>query len=389
MASIGGVIACVLASGCADPEPAPDWRHQGEWIDIEGFGRTPDETCKGTFDYLDRYAKAISVEFGADEPLGIYHWYSKARWDAERPCGSEDDGNPVGGCTTSDGAFSSGIPVEHELVHMANNIVGAHCPSVLEEGLATYYTWSGKTPSKEEFELLAERFDAPWEQPLPGAEYPIAGRFAGFLVRHFGIDAVLEVCRMTGSRPSAEAFESAMISVLGTSPDELLAEMAVYEPKCDQWWSRGYRSRALACGEAGAVRRAGVVDDELSLQYRMGCDEESTADPWVGKISIIEQIEFLHSGVYWVDISDADGNAPPIELELAPCDPCGRVETFVAGDAFDQLEQIEALTYWLELRADKDFSGEFTLHFTWDFASQCTPVPNEPCDETSDEGGGD
>ncbi len=301
------------------------------------------------------------MEVGAEEHLGVYHWDSEARFEAERPCGY---GSLAVACTIDEEVFSATIPVEHELAHMANNLVGAPCPSVLSEGLAVYYGWAGwETPSKGDLELLAKRFDAP-DEKLPRAEYDVAGHFAGFLVRRFGLDAVLEVCRLAGRRPDSETFESAMKSVLGGSAEELLADLVASEPECNEWpW---YRSRVFTCGEAGAARHAGVVDDELLLRYRMGCGEENTVGPIRDTIWIVEQIEFLHSGPHWVAMLDADYKVPPVLLELAQCEPCGWVNTFIAGDAVGPLQQIEAGTYWLEMRADAGFSGEFTLQFNRD-----------------------
>jgi hypothetical protein len=354
----------LLALGCFEPEPEPNWLYQGEWMDVEGRGRTADETCKGTFDYLDRYAEAISVEFGVDEHLGAYHWYSEARFEAEGPCRSSNT-NPFA-CAADGGVYSWVIAVDHEIAHMGHIDLASHCPSVFREGLAVYYSTSGATPSSGAIELLAQRFQA-LDGALPPAEYYIAGRFMGMLVRRFGLDAVLDVCEINGAHRDPETFASAMISVLGASPDELVDDLA-NETGCNSW--EEYQSRVFACGEAGAARSAGVVDNDLLLRYRMGCDEETTVEtmewPNYGTISIVERIEFLHSGDYWVSMQDADDTfnfiVPPVELVLAPCEPCGRVLHFKAGEAFSDL-QLDAGTYWLEMRADKDFSGEFTLRF--------------------------
>jgi len=148
---------------------------------------------------------------------------------------------------------------------------------MFEEGLAVYYSTShystgGETPSSGDIELFAKRFAAP-DVELPAAEYSAAGRFMGFLVRRFGLETVFEVCSITGIQPDAETLASAMTSVLGASPEQLLAEL-VDETQCDSWSL--YQSRVFACGEANAARSAGVVDDDLLLRYRMGCDEETT-----------------------------------------------------------------------------------------------------------------
>jgi hypothetical protein len=350
-----------LASGCVEPEP--NWLYQGQWMDVEGLGRTADETCKGTFDYLDRYAEAISVEFGVDEHLGVYHWYSDARYEPEGPCRA----SKTFACAAVDGVYSSVIAVDHEIAHMGHIALASDCPSLFREGLAVYYSTSGSTPSSGAIELLAQRFQA-LDEGLPPAEYYIAGRFVGMLVRRFGLDAVLEVCEVNGVHRDPETFASAMISVLGASPEELVDDLA-NETECDRWDE--YQSRVFACGEAGAARSAGVVDEDLLLRYRMGCDEETTvgATSWPNhdSIRIVERIEFLRSGSYWVFMRDVNDTlnftVPPVELVLASCEPCGEVLHFKAGEVFSDF-QLDAGTYWLEMRADEDFSGEFTLQFS-------------------------
>jgi hypothetical protein len=354
---VAAPLLAILALGCVEepPEPEPNWLFQGEWIDVEDRGRSADETCKGTFDYLERYAESLSVEFGVNEHLGIWHWYSEARYETEDPC----KGSPLA-CAGYGGVFSSAILLDHELVHSAHIALNSPCPSVFREGLAEYYSTSSQTPSSGDIELLAQRFDA-LDVQLPGEEYDIAGRFVGMLVRRFGLDAVLEVCEINGLHRDPETFASAMISVLGASPDELLADLA-NETECDRW--QQYQSRVFACGEANAARSAGVVDEDLLLRYELGCDSETTVGPRAGSIRIIERIEFLHSGPHFIAMSDEDNKVPPVELTVAPCVPCERHFAFMPGDAVGPM-QIEAGTYWLEMRADEGFEGEFTLRFVW------------------------
>jgi hypothetical protein len=316
-------------------EPAPNWLYQG-----------------------------ISVEFGVDEHLGAYHWYSEARFEAEGPC-RVSNRNPFA-CAAVDGVYSSVLAQDHEIAHMGHLALASPCPSVFEEGLAVYYSTSGATPSSGAIELLAQRFQA-LDERLPAAEYYIAGRFVGMLVRRFGLDAVLEVCEVNGAHRDPESFASAMISVLGASPGELVNDLA-NETGCHRWDE--YQSRVLACGEASAARSAGVVDEKLLLRYRMGCDEETTVGPRNGSVRIVERIEFLHSGSHLVSMFDANKTlwgdpVPPVELILAPCVPCDMHWSFMPSDAVGPIS-VDAGTYWLEMRANEDFSGEFTLEFSRD-----------------------
>jgi hypothetical protein len=106
------------------------------------------------------------------------------------------------------------------------------------------------------------------------------------------------------------------------------------------------------------------VHEDLLLRYELGCGSETTVGPRAGSIRIIERIEFLHSGPHFIAMSDEDNKVPPVELTVAPCVPCERHFAFMPGDAVGPM-QIEAGTYWLEMRADEGFEGEFTLRFVW------------------------
>jgi hypothetical protein len=129
-------LACLLAVlgglACAAEQPSgPDFEWQGEWIDIWGIGTQPEQTCAGTFAYFDTYTEAISREFGVDEHLGVYRWYSRELFDEYDPC------PPGKGCAGTNGAFSYIMPLEHEVVHLAN-LQSFPCPRLLSEGLAEY-----------------------------------------------------------------------------------------------------------------------------------------------------------------------------------------------------------------------------------------------------------
>src|SRR5690606_4135399 len=125
---LAGLLSCLA---CVDEQPAgPDFEWQGEWIDIWGIGKQPEETCAGTFAYLDGYAGAISQEFGVDAHLGVYRWYSRELFEEYDPCR-----RPVGGCAGLNGVFTYVMPTEHEVVHMGD-IHNYWCPGVLGEGLA-------------------------------------------------------------------------------------------------------------------------------------------------------------------------------------------------------------------------------------------------------------
>jgi len=61
--------ALVVAGGCGD-DYAPNYLYRGEWVDIDGRGRSVEQTCGGTFAFVDSYAGALAEEFGVEGHLG-------------------------------------------------------------------------------------------------------------------------------------------------------------------------------------------------------------------------------------------------------------------------------------------------------------------------------
>lgn len=349
-------VVLALLGGCQDPYE-PNWLFRGQWIDIDGRDREADETCAGTFEYLDRYAGAVAIEFGLNERLAPYRWYSPEQYDAEEPCGER---HPYA-CAWYDGLETPLMPHEHEVVHLANFAAGI-CPNALSEGLADYYNTLGRTPGSNGLELLTARLRDP-SAGIPHDEYPILARFAAYLVERFGLDQILEVCTLVGRYPTGDELATAMASVFGITNDALLADFAEQPGWCNSF--EVYQSRVYACGVAEAAPNAGVAGipgEVFEATYEFGCANESTVGPLGGEIWITQRIDIAADATYDVALRDGPsaGDIPDVELILAKCEPCGRVHSFGPGE-FIGPEQYEAGRYWLEIRAPEDFRGTLTL----------------------------
>jgi hypothetical protein len=216
----------------------------GEWIDIDGRDRTAQDTCGGTFVYVDTYAGALAVEFGVTEHLGSYRWYSREQYAVDSPCGD------FYACAfTEDLTLHTPLlPHEHEIVHLAGFAAG-ECPSVLAEGLAEFYSTVGHDAQSNDFESLVTHFEVPSEYLSAADQYGILGRFAAYLVARFGLEAVLDVCRTTGRTTDGPALSAAMESVLGVTTQELLAD---FESKLG--FCTPPRSISHMCSRAGQQR---------------------------------------------------------------------------------------------------------------------------------------
>jgi hypothetical protein len=357
MNKLGGAgFLLALVCGCEDPYE-PNYLFRGEWIDIDGRGRTAQETCGGTFEYVDAYAGALAVEFGVREHLGSYRWYSPEQYEAELPCAPLDEAYA---CAFDDGILHTPlIPHEHEMVHLADFAAG-NCPDALGEGLAEFYSTLGDDATSSDFERLAARLKVPTGHP-PHAEYGILGRFAGYLVNRFGLQAVLDICRITGRYPDEAQFSTAMESVLGVSVTQLLADFEPELGSCNA--SKYYQSRVFACGAAEAAPNAGVVSESTSIErtFTLDCANDMTIGPVGDQIWIVERIDLDADATYLISM-DGEGDGVEIaevELVLAKCEPCGTVRT-LAGD-FIGPEDFDAGRYSLELRAPADFVGSVTV----------------------------
>ncbi|WP_052557524.1 hypothetical protein [Enhygromyxa salina] len=354
--AVAGIIVLLLGSSACTEPYEPNWLFQGEWIDIDGRDRTADETCGGTFAYVDAYAGALAGEFGVTAHLGPFRWYSPEQYAAELPCGDD-----ILACYLPSARciHSPVLPLDHELVHMAVAAT-VSCPDVLNEGLAVFYDSAfGRDTKTSSFELLVDLMEAP-SHPSGSVEYGIVGRFAAYLVEHFGVDAVLDVCRVTGRYPDGPALSAALESVLGRTTQQLLADFKpALGSSCNRF--KDYQSRVFACGAAQAAPDLGLVsvDGEHRIEetFTVDCANDIMAGPlgdemWLTRRFEIDADEIYILGMWGLD----DGEEiPGVELTVAKCEPCGKVLT--APEAFIGPEQLDAGRYALELRAPADFRG--------------------------------
>ena len=309
--------ACLLLlanlSCTPEPEPIePDFEWQGEWIDIWGFDTQPQDTCAGTFAYVDGYAGLIAERFGVGGHLGVYRWFSPERFADEDPCR-----NPgVLGCAGTNGAFAHVMPLEHEVVHVAN-IQSFPCPKVLSEGLAVHYSTTSETPSSNSDNLLA-LLENP-ATPVDSQDYAIAGAFVAFLVESWGLETVLESCRLSGPAPNAAEFAEAMALAFGAPLDELFSSFLTWRDTYGCDYSQ-YRSKLYECAQAPTV----VVDGEpVSLPITLDCNDSGTIGPRYGEIGTLGSIRVVQSGSYLVTLEDDDGLfVEDLGFQIIECTSC-------------------------------------------------------------------
>lgn len=356
--------ALVLLAACRDEvDPVP--LYEGEWMDVGGIGRERSDTCVGTFDYVDAYAGALAAEFGIDGPIGSYIWYTPEDFDELYPC-------PVpypGACADEDTVHSAFLPHEHEIVHIAHHRYGWG-PSPLAEGIAVYYSTQISEGKQLAVDVLSNRLASP-SAGIPLGEYEMLGRFAGFLIERHGLQAVLEVCNVAGRDASGAQLSAAMQSILGESPDELLAALSQEPGYCNDFDT--YRSNVFACGVAAAAPSLGTfVNGHLAARLELGCDQPDTVGPFEGgtfdgRMMRTLRLELPVDDVYMFtvhDETDEDEQMPKgLGLRVAQCRPCGD-SVLAESDVdwgFPLLVDFDAGRYSVEITMPEDYVGTVRL----------------------------
>ncbi|PRQ05644.1 hypothetical protein [Enhygromyxa salina] len=347
-------------TACIEEAPAPlhSFERHGEWIDVWGYDTNPGDTCAGTLPYLDAYAGALSEEFGLSTHLGVYHWYTPDRYIEVEPCPKH-----ALGCAGLNGAFSYSMPLEHEVVHVAN-IQASPCPSVLSEGLAEYYGGS-RTPTSGDIRALLEAQQA---GQIGWADYPIAGAFAAYLVETRGLEAVLESCKLSGPAPTAEQLADAMSTAFDSSLDQLFIDFEAWEAlECR--YSQ-YRGKIYECGHSPSV----VLGAEtVKLDVTLDCTDTRTIGPLNNRIWTLDAVRVAEAGIYVVTLEDDSGEfVQDLGFEMTECAKCTDAPSVahfgpdpVWGGVW--IAQLEAGDYFVKLWGAPDVARHMTLEFELDF----------------------
>jgi hypothetical protein len=354
------VVFAGLIAACHDEAPEPVPLYHGQWIDILGVDRTAEDTCEGTFEYVDAYARVLAAEFGIDGPIGSYVWYTREEYDSMLPCGS-DSPFPIS-CTIGTVAYSAFMPLTHEMVHISNHQL-TRCPDALAEGLAVYYSTDQDEGRATDVEVLAEHLANPSDH-MPWDDYEMLGRLSAFLVEEYGLPAVLEVCRMVGRETTGPQLAEAMQSVFGAGPDELLAALSEQPVWCDDFDT--YQSKVFACGVAPATQHFGLIEDNLELTLEVGCDRPGTFPTALGdEIQHVLSFDAIANGAYLVDVTDAATSMRPegAHWGVSRCGPCERWQTTEVGDDLPLATVLNAGRHILQITLPKDFSGTLRVLF--------------------------
>jgi hypothetical protein len=235
----------------------------------------------------------------------------------------------------------------------------------LSEGLAEYYAHYPGDGREMDFDVLSAHLADP-SAAISWRDYEMLGRFTGFLVEEYGLRAILDVCAAVGRDANGEQLAQAMDSILGASPQELVAALSEAPSSCNDF--RIYGSKVFACGRKAAAQDLGIVTEDIERTLEFGCDRAgSVYAPFSGGIqrffSFEAPVDDIYSFFVW---DEATGGVPTgLTLETSRCGPCEDVIRN-SGDESDEwqfplITSLEAGRHSLEIRLPADFSGTLQL----------------------------
>jgi hypothetical protein len=349
------LIACTLLYACQPDQPdvpdGADFEWRGDWIDIFGFDTTEEQTCAGTFAYLDAFAGSTASEFGVTEHLGIYRWYSPSQFATDSPCTGA-----AAACSGSNGVFSRVMPFEHEVVHLANDRIVA-CPSVIAEGLAEYYGMTSKSPTQWDVGALIAKSG---QGSIDFGDYPLAGAFAAHLVESYGLSNVLGLCERSGVYPSMQAFAEATQAAFGASLEQVLLDFAAFDCSFAE-----YRSKHFECGaEPDAIVGAAPVE----FEFEVDCASPTTVGPREQEIWTLGLVRIQEAGTYLAEIVSGSGPQEGLRIVLTECAACyesPRIHKLVDdGENSAAPVQLRATDYVVEVFAPPAFADVVRLRLS-------------------------
>jgi len=308
----------LLAAVCSACQAAPhNWGDDynfvwhGEHVSVYGFDREPEEAFAGSMQFTDDYAGVLADYLGYSLPAPInYQWMSPEFFEGKCPGGAS-------ACTAWGRPRAQTIPHMHEIAHAVSYASGRYCASVLEEGLAEYFSWprfeftGGKEPE----------FDAEIEDILTGAPirysgYPRAGHFAAFLVETYGVDAVVELCQAVPIFNETADWERAFEAVFDTSLAALLNSYAEY-PLCTP---QQYRARLMEC--RGEIDITVDPYDNTAFSVVMNGDQDDIIGPLDGKMIAIRRVWVEEFTYALVTLRTQAGSIPRNAMASQQCVPC-------------------------------------------------------------------
>jgi hypothetical protein len=274
--------ACSVMAGCRPvpsprddlPATIPVGEHLRFYTD-EAEGAM----CAGSLPYMDRYVGELIETH--DVPPGhvvSYYWLPNDEELIEEVClGSV-------ACGFADATVVTPLlPHEHELVHAVRAHFG-FSQDFLEEGAAEL--WGAHGDRDFDYRSSVEDGIELGVEDLPTTYYGTAGRFAAYMAFELGVEALVEIGKLTGPGSSPTEVDDAFEVVVGTTASEMARS---YE---GAGWFCGrsvYRDDSVSCAVAERMDCSLAADDgTLTIDFDLDCGSERFIGP--------------RDGVFWSDL---------------------------------------------------------------------------------------
>ncbi len=331
-------VGAVLLAACGLPEP----QFIGEHVQIAVDSDL--QICGDGAAHMDRFVRLLADELGMPAPTGAdrleFFWLTGDDWPSRTGCRSF-----FVGCTRAGVAYSTGAPLDHELVHALVWEFGRTAP-FFSEGLATAYElpWPG-TMREHSIEVLAA-VASQRNRLLDSWAYGTAAMFTAYLIERFGIAAYLRVYRRLSPRDGTAQISRALQAELGVSLETLAADYSEARHTCS------YDAARPKLFECSAPEIA--WDGEIWTHHRtLDCDQDDVIGPFAGDtVAVYHTLEITTPGLYQVqvvgDAAGQGGNAVEL-MRCGGCDDYAELRAF-AGEPSDLGTYLSAGRYAVRLQ---------------------------------------
>lgn len=336
---IGWMLMVLVGCGLPDPQ----W--VGEHVELAADqGLKP---CGDAVGHMDAYVDLVAAALGVPAPTGddrISFYWLHAEGFAERTvCVHE------GACSVRGNVYSSGMPLDHELVHTLARGFGTSSPFFLE-GLAVAFEVAQPADPRDAVPIswyltsetpIAAAIESREGGWLPPEQYPLAGAFTAFLIERHGIAAVLRVYSDLGLTSSvgriSRVFNNEFGESLAAAEAAFMAEVVATNGRCPL---RAYRLKVFECAAPE------ILWDGQSLRMfeTLSCDTDGAVGPFGGgDLAAYRTLEVPAGGMYEVSLIGDAGAGSEGRWNRAVLVRCGGCEgyaelTISAEDAVKRVE---------------------------------------------------
>ncbi|MBZ5715743.1 hypothetical protein [Nannocystis pusilla] len=335
------VTVAVALPACNDiPEP----NHFGAHVVVAADPGL--EPCGGSLAHMDEFVARLSDHFGVEAPTDadrfVYYWLEVDGFPERSGCPEI-----AAGCAPGDRTYAKSLPLNHELVHVVADAIGAP-PSFFTEGLAVAFEGLGQVksddrPLRDDIHALL-RARTGTELNRAGG-YSTAGAFTTFLVERHGLDAYLRAYAAMHWTDTERGIDRVFREEFGVSLDDSIAAFADREPDCGDLERD---AKLLEC----AAPELEWDGDRLVHHRALACDQDDAVGPYANdSVVVFRTVTIPEGGDHIITVF---GDDPRNKVSLQPCTICDGQGLTVERDASPRTVALAAGRHSLRLHGPAD-----------------------------------